>query len=76
MVGASWDPEKNLIIEAEREDICYPMPILRLVPVQDDDEEENSKKEEEEEDGNTYTCPLFQNSERSGDENFIIGKMA
>ena len=28
--------------------------------------------DDDEEDEGTYTCPLFQNSDREGDENFII----
>lgn len=47
------------------------MPNIRLVPVQSNDDEED-EDENDEGDGKTYTCPLFQNSERSGDENFII----
>ncbi len=45
------------------------MPLVRLVPVHEEEEEED-----EEEDGSdpSYPCPLFQNSERSGDENFIM----
>lgn len=43
------------------------MPIIRLVPVQSDDDDD-----EKEEDVKSFTCPLFQNAERSGDDNFII----
>jgi len=45
------------------------MPVVRLVPVRDLEEEE---EEEEEEETHVYSCPLFQNSERSGEDNFIM----
>jgi len=58
------------IVESGREDIFCQMPVMRLVPVRDEEDEE----EEEEGQGgqHSYTCPLFQNSERSGEDNFII----
>ncbi|XP_059098400.1 dynein axonemal heavy chain 7-like [Tigriopus californicus] len=62
LVGAGWDAENNLLVEANRDEIYSQMPIIRLVPIHEDDLDENNK----------FACPLFQNSERSGDENFII----
>ncbi len=57
------------IVEPGRDEIFCKMPLVRLVPVHEEEE-----KEDEEEDGSdpSYPCPLFQNSERSGDENFIM----
>ena len=43
------------------------MPVIRIIPVHNPDDED-----EEDDDNGTYTCPLFQNSDREGDENFII----
>jgi hypothetical protein len=40
------------------------MPIFRLVPVPESDSDGGS--------GKTFSCPVFQNSERSGDDNYII----
>ena len=70
LVGAEWDNEKNILKDAGRESIFYEMPVIRLVPVHSGDEDDDGI-EDEEFDG-TYTCPLFQNSDREGDENFII----
>jgi dynein heavy chain len=49
-------------MESRREEIFCEMPIVRLVPV----------PEEEMEGRETYSCPMFQNSERSGDDNYVI----
>jgi len=68
-VGAEWDHDKNVLKDASRESIFCSMPVIRLVPVHSGDDDD---EEEEEEDDKTYTCPLFQNSDREGDENFII----
>lgn len=45
------------------------MPVMRIIPVHNPDDEDD---EDEDDDNGTYTCPLFQNSDREGDENFII----
>lgn len=45
------------------------MPVIRIIPVHNPDDED---EEDEDDDSGTYTCPLFQNSDREGDENFII----
>ena len=45
------------------------MPVIRIIPVHNQDDED---EEDEDDDSGTYTCPLFQNSDREGDENFII----
>lgn len=67
LVGAEWDHEKNILRDAGRESIFCDMPVIRLVPVHSADDDDD-----EDEDNGLYTCPLFQNSDREGDENFII----
>lgn len=69
LVGAEWDEDKHVLKDASRESIYQKMPVIRLVPVHNGDDGDG---DDEEEDDGTYTCPLFQNSDREGDENFII----
>ena len=48
------------------------MPLIRLVPVHSGDDDDEDDDDEDDEGLGNYTCPLFQNSDREGDENFII----
>ena len=61
LVGATWDSARNLLAEAPRDEIYCAMPVLRLVPVVEDEMEGLE----------TYECPVFQNTERSGDDNYL-----
>ena len=69
LVGAEWDEENCRLKDASRESIYCCMPVMRIIPVHNPDDED---EEDEDDDNGTYTCPLFQNSDREGDENFII----
>ena len=51
-------------VEGDRQNICCEMPVFRLVPVPESDSDAST--------GKTFSCPVFQNSERSGDDNYII----
>ena len=62
VVGSAFDLENNLLVEGDRQHISQPMPIFRLVPVSEDEVNERE----------SYSCPLFQNSERSGDDNYVL----
>ena len=53
-----------------RDEIFCKMPLVRLVPVHEEEEEEEDDDSKSSE--LSYPCPLFQNSERSGEENFIM----
>ena len=69
LVGAEWDEENCRLKDASRESIYCCMPVIRIIPVHNPDDED---EEDDDDDNGTYTCPLFQNSDREGDENFII----
>ena len=71
LVGAAWDGEKHLIVDSERDQIFCKMPIVRLVPIHENDDDDNEDQEEKS-GGGIYECPLFQNSERAGEDNFIV----
>jgi dynein heavy chain len=62
LIGASWDIERNVLIESHSDESNCEIPVMRLVPV----------PEEDVDDQNMYECPMFQNSERSGDDNYVI----
>ena len=43
------------------------MPSIRLVPVHEEEDNDDDGT-----DNGTFSCPLFQTSERSGEDNFIL----
>ena len=47
-----------------RQNIFYEMPVIRLLPVPEDELSDDSELTK-------FSCPWFQNSERSGDDNYI-----
>ena len=51
-------------MEGNRHEICSEMPVFRLVPVPETGSDSGG--------GKTFSCPVFQNCERSGDDNYII----
>nr|XP_040564670.1 dynein heavy chain 7, axonemal-like [Lepeophtheirus salmonis] len=63
LVGAHWNDEKSCITDSDRQNIYCKMPVFRVVPVSFDDLDDNSK---------TVNIPMFQNSEKSGEDNFVI----
>ncbi|QQP52952.1 Uncharacterized protein FKW44_005260, partial [Caligus rogercresseyi] len=63
LVGANWDPERSIIVESDRQNIYCKLPTIRLVPL---------GSTYVNEDQNKANIPMFQNSDKSGDENFVI----
>ena len=49
-----------------RQSICYEMPVIRLIAVPEDELESDDPAGL-----SKFSCPWFQNSERSGDDNYI-----
>ena len=79
LVGAAWDHDKNLVIESPKEETYCKMPVLRLAAVPEEEEEGSGDDEDDHEEGDgkggeghMYECPLFQNSEKTGEDNFVI----
>ena len=54
LVGAAWDAEANVLVEADRQSIAYPMPVFRLVPILEDKMADRK----------CFSCPLFQVSKQ------------
>ena len=52
------------------------MPVIRLVPVPEEEEEEEQQQEDDKDGGvKLFECPMFQNYQRSGDDNYVMNLM-
>jgi len=60
LVGAAWDAEANVLVEADRQSIAYPMPVFRLVPILEDKMADRK----------CFSCPLFQVSAKNHSPKF------
>ncbi len=73
LVGASWDSENNVVSESPPDELYCPMPVMKLVPVPEADESESDGGGGGEYgDRVLFECPMFQNYERSGDDNYVM----
>lgn len=62
-----------MIADSKPDQIYCPMPIMRLVPVDEgDDDEENNNATATAGGKKLFECPMFQNYERSGDDNYVM----